>query len=193
MPPKNENIKGESNYLLNINNNGEFDIIFKLYYPRLLLIANNYVASKEEAEEIVQEVFIKLWKNRSGINIKTNNINGYLFKMVKNGCLDYLRKSKRKLDLHGSHKQIEDALNYEALSDNDASDIIVDELAEQIRHAIDLLPEKCKDVFVKSRIDGLAHKDISEKLHISVKTVENHIGRAIKHMRFHLQDYLNLF
>ncbi|WP_273275754.1 RNA polymerase sigma-70 factor [Maribacter polysiphoniae] len=193
MPLKNEKNRIASNYLLDIRKGEDFDIIFELYHPRLLHIARNYVSQKQDAEEIVQEVFIRLWENRSSIHIKTNNINGYLFKMVKNGCLDYLRKRKRVLARHGHNKQLEDALNYEALCDNDASEILVEELAGEIRNAINLLPEKCKEVFIKSRTEGLAHKDISEKLQISTKTVENHIGRALKHMRFHLQEYLNLF
>ncbi|UOB17137.1 RNA polymerase sigma-70 factor [Abyssalbus ytuae] len=179
-------------YCTNNINEVEFDTIFNLYYDKLLFIAKNYISRPEDAEEIVQDVFIKLWKKKKDLNININ-LNGYLFKMTKNACLDHLRKKSRQLQKHGHYEQIENWLNYNALSDNNASEIIQKELASQIIEAINILPEKCKHVFIKSRIEGLAHKDISEQLQISIKTVENHIGKALKHMRFHLQEFLHLF
>ncbi|CAM4323935.1 RNA polymerase sigma-70 factor [Zobellia nedashkovskayae] len=194
MPRDYKTIKSElSTHSLNINSDAEFEFIFNLYHSKLLHIANNYVIKKEEAEEIVQEAFIKLWQKRRDLNLQPNKINDYLFIMVKNGCLDHLRKKKRQLSLHGPTQQIEDRINYNALSDDVATSIIAKELTEQIVQAIDLLPPRCKNVFVKSRVEGLNHKEISEKLQISTKTIESHMGKALKHMRFHLQEYLHLF
>ena len=194
MPDKDKNI-GEKLYDLGLDSlNGEgFEIVFNLYYHRLLHVANHYVSQHEDAEEIVQEIFIKLWDRRNKLEINSNNIHGYLFKMVKNRCLDHLRKRSRRLSLYGHNGQIDDFLNFKALSDDQASNIIADELKEQIIRAIDLLPEKCKIIFLKSRSENLTYGDISNELQISVKTVENQIGKALKHMRFHLQEYLHLF
>ncbi len=169
-----------------------FETLFKLYHAKLLHIAKNYLSSEEDAEEIVQDVFVKLWKKKKTLEIHSN-FNSYLFKMVRNACLDQLRKDKRKVKRWGQDAAIEQHINYLALSDEASSLIIEQELAAQIEAAIQLLPDKCKQVFIKSRVQGLAHKDISEELDISVKTVENHITRAIKHMKLHLQEFLHLF
>lgn len=173
-------------------NEESFKVVFELYYPKLLHIASHYISSSSDAEEVVQDVFLKLWKERKSLQI-TTNFSGYLFTMTKNKCLDHLRKKSRQLKLHGSLEQIENWVNYKALSQTDTNSIIEKELYSQIQKAISLLPEKCKKVFIKSRLEGLAHKEISEELQISMKTVENHIGKALKHMRLHLQEFLHLF
>jgi len=194
MPDKDNNIGDRFCDLgLDLFTEEGFEIVFNLYYHRLLHVANHYVSQQEDAEEIVQEVFVKLWDKRKKLEIDSNNIHGYLFKMVKNRCLDHLRKRSRNLSLYGNPGQIEDFLNFKALSDQQASNIIADELKEQIIRAIDLLPERCKMIFLKSRAEDLTYRDISSELQISVKTVENQIGKALRHMRFHLQEYLHLF
>jgi len=194
MPYKNKNTSHEfSVFCSDILNGEEFKIIFNLYHDKLLHIARNYVSQQEDAEEIVQDIFIKLWNKRKNLKIDSNNISGYLFVMVRNGCLDHLRKRNKRLSLYGHDEPIEDFLNFSALSDEQASGIIAEELREQIEKAIDLLPEKCRMVFLKSRQENLTYGAISDQLHISVKTVENQIGKALKHMRFHLQEYLHLF
>lgn len=170
----------------------QFEDIFNLYHDKLLTIAKNYVMQEEDAKEIVLDAFLKLWKKRKDRNIHSH-LSGYLFVMVKNACLDHLRKKSRQLDLHGRSEQIENWINYQALSDKGATDILKNELEDQIKTGIALLPEKCRNVFIKSRVDGLSHKDISEELEISVKTVENQISKALKHMRLHLQEYLHIF
>ncbi|WP_086477763.1 MULTISPECIES: RNA polymerase sigma-70 factor [Arenibacter] len=170
----------------------QFEEIFDLYYKRLLHIAKSYVSGEEDAEEIVLDAFLTLWEKRKD-GVVLTNLSGYLFVTVKNRCLDHLRKKSRHLDQHGRSEQIEHWINYQALSNKGASSLLKDELEQQIRKAIALLPEKRRNVFVKSRVDGLSHRDISEELEISVKTVENQIGKALKHMRLHLQEFMHLF
>lgn len=182
----------DSIFIKNINEGNEeaFKILFELYYSKLLYMAKSYISNAEDAEEIVQDVFLKAWKKRKNI---TTNINGYLFKITKNSCLDYLRSKKSKLTTSHNILQLEAFINHSALSDENASTIIEQELAEKIQHSIELLPDKCKMVFVKSRMEGMKNKEISNELDISVKTVENHMSRAIKHMRFHLREFLSIF
>ncbi|WP_438711986.1 RNA polymerase sigma-70 factor [Aquimarina muelleri] len=179
-------------FIKNINegNKKAFKILFELYYSKLLYVAQNYVSNKEDAEEIVQDVFVKIWKKRKSISA---NINGYMFKVTKNSCLDYLRSQKTKLSSVNNTLQLEAFLNYKALADDISSSIIEKELEQKILRSINLLPEKCKEVFIKSRIDGLKNKEISGELDISVKTVENHMSKALKHMRLHLREFLSLF
>ncbi|MFD0861078.1 RNA polymerase sigma-70 factor [Sungkyunkwania multivorans] len=180
-------------FILSLNNGdaAAFEMLFRLYHSKLRFIASNYISQAEDSEEIVQDVFIKIWKRRKSLNIKTN-LNSYLFTTVKNTCLDHLRKQRRKTGFRHRLELLENTINYNALKDAAASAIIEKELALEIEKAIALLPEKCKQVFMKSRVQGMTNKAISEQLHISVKTVENHMTRALRHMRLHLQDFLHL-
>ncbi|MGM5470027.1 RNA polymerase sigma-70 factor [Flavobacteriaceae bacterium LMO-SS05] len=163
-----------------------FQLLFTLYRAKLLHFAYGYVSNKEDAEEIVQDVFIKLWKQE---DIHTN-FNGYIYKVTRNACLDYLRKKKLTLNIENNTVQIEAAINYAALADEQSSLLIENELEQAILKAIDQLPEKCKNVFILSKIEGFKHKDISKALNIRPKTVENHMTRALKFMRVSLKDFL---
>tara|TARA_R110001583_G_scaffold165450_1_gene318160 strand:+ start:238 stop:801 length:564 start_codon:yes stop_codon:yes gene_type:complete len=172
--------------LLNEGNANAFQLLFKLYRSKLLYISKNYISNKEDAEEIIQDVFLKVWSNK---NIQSN-VNGYLYAVTRNACLDYLRKKKLTLNIENNTQQIEACINYAAFADDLASSIVEKELEEAILVGIEFLPDKCKDVFVMSRIEGLKHKEISKELNISTKTVENHITKALKHMRVYLREFL---
>ncbi|WP_164914077.1 RNA polymerase sigma-70 factor [Aquimarina sediminis] len=179
-------------FIKNINDGDKetFKILFELYYGKLLYVVQCYISNKEDAEEVVQDVFIKTWKKRKSIN---SNINGYLFKVTKNSCLDYLRSKKHKLNSSNNVLQLEAYINHNALADRDTLSILEKELEQRIETSIELLPEKCKKVFMKSRIEGLKNREISDELNISVKTVENHMSKAIRHMRLHLREFLSFF
>ena len=178
--------------LIKKGNKEAYRLLYDLYYPKLLQIARGYIPKKEDAEELVQDVFLKVWKKRHTININTN-IDGYLFRMMRNACLDFLRSKKNALNINNNVTQLEAALNYKALTNDTASMILVKELELQIMKAIELLPEKCKTVFLKSRFEGLKTKEISEELQISHKTVEGHITKAIKHLQLHIKELLYFF
>ncbi|SEB74763.1 RNA polymerase sigma-70 factor, ECF subfamily [Tenacibaculum sp. MAR_2009_124] len=177
---------------LNIGDAEDSKTIFNLYYPRLLFFAKSYVKHHEDAEELVQDVFVKLFSKKEPIKVK-KNLNGLLFTMTRNSCLDFLRRKKRTLYIDDNILQKEYAINYKAIGDDDSMRMIEEELEDQIRIAIELLPEKCRNVFVKSRFEGAKNREISEDLNISIKTVENHITRALKHMKERLGDYLYFF
>lgn len=181
-------------FITRINQGDEkaYGVLFELYYDKLLYIAVSYVGNREDAQEIVQDVFVKIWKKGNLID-GNRNINNFLYLMTRNACLDFLRKRKSRLNIYRDTLQEEALVNYSALADDVSSSVIEKELEKQVLKALELLPEKCKTVFVKSRFEGLKRKEISEELHISVKTVENHLTRALKHMRVHLQEFLSLF
>ncbi len=166
-----------------------FQMLFKLYRSKLLHFAHSYISNKEDAEEIIQDVFVKVWKNETIYS----NLNGYIYKVTRNACLDHLRKKKLTLNIENNLSQIEASINYSALVDDVTSSIIEKELENAVLEAIEYLPKKCKNVFVLSRIDGLKHKEISKALNISTKTVENHIGKALKFMRLYLREFLTIF
>lgn len=159
-----------------------FEILFKLYYDKLLIFANSYLKNDNDAQEIVQNTFVKVWQGRSQIT-ENLNINAYLYKIVRNGCLDFLKHEKVKLNYQNNYKQIQASINYEALIDEASSDLIRQELNSQILKAIDYLPPSCKSIFIKSKIEGKKNKEIAEELQLSIRTVENQILKSTKIVR----------
>ncbi len=174
----------------NLNNEKLFDVLYELYAQKLFHIAFGYISTKEDAEEIVQDVFVKLWKQQEKID-SISNMTGYLYKMTRNACLDFLRSKKNKLAIESNIVQLQNLLNFQAFNNDTASAILEKEIQLQIDEGILGLPEKCRLVFTKSRIEGLRHKEIADTLDISTKTIENHITKALKHLKVHLKEYFN--
>ena len=190
-----ENNKSNATSFLSLLKKGDavaFETLFRLYFDKLIHIAKNYLVYKEDAEEAVQEVFLKLWEQKE--KLKTvSNINAYLYTMTKYTCVDKLRHEKVKRKYLEDNHQIKANMQNSFIKDETASLLIENELEQKIMQSIDLLPEKCRLVFVKSRMDGLKHHEIAKELGISLKTVDNHISKALRHMKLHLKDFLALF
>lgn len=169
---------------------GDFEKLYKLYYPKMFAFAKNYVPANEDAENIVQDVFLILWERKEEIEISFT-LTTYLFTLVKNRCLNFLR---HKLIEEEYNSQLKEELGFKlyALETFDYSYKSEEELQEVIRRALDTLPERCREVFIKSRIEGLKYKEISDELGISVNTVENQMVTALKKLRVALKDYLPL-
>lgn len=167
-----------------------FEQIYKQYYPKMFAFAKNYIPANEDAENIVQDVFLSLWERKQEIVISYTLVT-YLFTLVKNRCLNFLR---HKLIEEEFNSQMKEELRFklDALESMDYSYQSEKELQEVIRRALDSLPERCREVFIKSRIEGLKYKEISEELGISVNTVENQMVTAFKKLRVELKDYLPL-
>lgn len=182
-----QNVKIKS--LPPMGNEDDFNTMYSFYKPKLFTIAHSYIGNKEDAEEVVHDILIKLWEKREKLTV-TSNFTGYVYRMTRNACLDYLRSKKNRLSKESTSDQQEHWLNYSALSDDASSQIISQELQSVVERAIKHLPEKCKKVFVKSRMEGMAHKEISEQMEISPKTVENHISRALRELKQVLKEYL---
>lgn len=188
----NQVIKTHQEEIISLNESSKkdlFDVLHKLHYPLLLQIVNQYVPKNEDAEEVLQDAFMKIWDNIDQIDVN-NNVTGYLFRITRNTCLDFLRSKRHTLALQTNSLQQKNLLNFHALTNNTASAIIENELIDLINASIEELPEKCRLVFIKSRFEGKMHKQISSDLDISTKTVENHITKAIRHLRKSLKDYL---
>ena len=141
-------------------------------------------------ENIVQDVFLVLWEKKDELELSCT-LTTYLFTLVKNRCLNFLR---HKLIEEEYNAQMKEELGFKlyALESMEYSYHSEKELQEIIQRALDTLPERCREVFIKSRIEGLKYKEISEELGISVNTVENHIVTALKKLRVELKDYLPL-
>ena len=152
--------------------------------------ARNYISANEDVENIVQDVFLVLWEKKDELELSCT-LTTYLFTLVKNRCLNFLR---HKLIEEEYNTQLKDELGFKlyALESLEYSYHSEKELQEIIQRALDTLPERCREVFIKSRIEGLKYKEISDELGISVNTVENHIVTALKKLRVELKDYLPL-
>ncbi len=161
-----------------------FDHFFNYYYPGLVLYADRFLNNLHLAEEIVQSVFMKLWKDRRALDIHSS-VKAYLFRSVQNKCLDMLKHKK----VRNKHT-LEMMRSAENVREETWETYIETELAALILEAVDKLPPECKKIFRYSRIRNYSYKDISEKLGISVKTVENQIAKALKRLRIELKDYL---
>lgn len=183
-------LKGESNknqFLLSELQNGQeraFDYIFCRYYKALCAQANAYVKDLDKAQSLVQECFIKLWENRENAG-EIKNLATYLAFMVRNQCIDYLRKEKSLKNLH------ETAEMQNTIGDSMGS-ILAREFEERLVIILSSVPERSRMAFEYSRFENFTYKEISIKMGISVKAVEALISRALKILRKELIDYLHI-
>lgn len=163
-----------------------FEMIFRNYYQPLCNYAYTFLQDKEDAEEIVQSTFLLVWEKRDALAIRTS-VKPYLYAMVRNACLNVLKHEKVKQRFAGEEIAMADR-SHDDVSQHVASN----ELELRIKVAMNELPEQCRMVFKLSRFEELKYAEIAEQLNISVKTVENHMGKALKIMREQLKDYLPL-
>ncbi len=175
--------------IMNDISNGDvkaFEDLFKTFFPELSFYAIRFVEDMETAEEIIQDIFFNIWENRAKLKINTS-IKSYLYTTVRNTCLNLIKHKKveNKYREHFSRKLQSDELD-------ESKWIETSDLQEKISDAINKLPEKRQIIFKMSRFEELSYKEIASKLDISVKTVENQMGSALKFLREELKDYLPL-
>lgn len=151
-----------------------FSELYLTYYSKLVRFAKEFVIQEEDAENITQDVFTILWEKRDFI-AHIDNMNAYLFRLVRNRCLDYL---KHKVFEQRYVESVQTFYEVDVAEDNDTEILI--------RAAINSLPKRCRDIFLLSRVEGLKYKEISEQLGISVNTVECQMGIALKKLRVKL-------
>jgi RNA polymerase sigma-70 factor (ECF subfamily) len=143
------------------------------------------VKDQDEAADIVQQSFIVLWQKRNDIQIHSS-VRAYLYKVIYNTCIDHLRGNAARLSRQ--KKAIE------MKPDVDDTNLVTQkELQETIEQAVNKLPAQCARIFRMSRGENLKYRQIADKLHISEKTVENQIGKALQLLRIYLKDYLPVF
>ena len=163
-----------------------FEMLFRTYYKPLCNYAYTFTQDKDEAEEIVQATFLSVWEKRRSIQIQTT-VKPYLYAMVRNACLNVIKHEKIK-QKHASEELALGEEAYEAVTQS----VHTSELETQIHKAMEKLPEQCRLVFKLSRFEELKYAEIATQLDISIKTVENQMGKALKIMREQLKDYLPL-
>lgn len=168
-------------------NQPAFEMIFKTYYKPLCLYAYSFLNDKNEAEEVVQTTFIKIWEKKNELNVQSS-LKAYLYSMVRNGCLNVIKHEKVK-QLHAQRHVQETESSRELVEEK----VLSNDLETKIHLAMKALPEQCRLVFQLSRFEELKYQEIADQLQISVKTVENQMGKALKIMRTQLKEYLPVY
>lgn len=161
-----------------------FESIFRSYYARLCNFAYSFLEDKDESEEVVQSTFLTIWEKHDSIDINVS-LKSYLYRAVNNSCLNRIKHVKVKT----AHKESTMG-NVQDFNDDASENLISKELEHQIEVAINSLPPKCEMVFRLSRFENLSYAEIAQQMDISVKTVENHMIKALKVLREELKDYL---
>lgn len=177
-----QSLKGDRN---------SFKSIFQEYYQPLCHLSIQYLEDEEEAKGVVQEAFVKLWEIRQNLE-PDSNIRNFLFTLVKNSCLNLLKRRQILLRHHEKIRRLEMHFQYESLARMGDDYLEFNELKEKIDIAIRKLPEHCRVVFEMSRFEELKNREIAEKLGVTQKTVEAHLTKALKILRRELKDYLPL-
>ena len=162
---------------------GAFEALFRAQYAPLVRHAARMTGSTAEAEELVQEVFLQLWSRRDALAIRESPV-AYLYRGVRNRALNAVR-----------HERV--VRNWAAAQPPEASEPAVasadtaaeDEVARAVRDAIAALPERCREIFLLSREQGLTYAQIAATLELSIKTVETQMGRALKSLRERLAAF----
>jgi RNA polymerase sigma-70 factor (ECF subfamily) len=166
------------------------ELLFSIYFPRLNDFAKNVVKDDGISQDIVQEVFVKVWEKRD--EIESLNLEAFLFRLVRNRCIDYIKHLKvvnnRMQEIHISSKY-EELYRIDFIG-NEPYVLIEKELKTKIENTIQDLPDRCREVFILSRMNGLKNKEIAEKLNINIKNVERHLNRALQSFRANFSEEL---
>gem|GEM_PF-1068109 len=168
----------------------EFEKIYNRFFSFFYQVAFHFLHQEEDAKEVVQESFIKLWEK----NVYTKSepeIKNYLFIIVRNRCLNLLRDQRRNLRETNIPDYLVASINYKLLNETGEDILLCQELSEKIQVAIAGLTPQCKAVFSLSRFEDMSNSEIAQKLNISIKAVEASMTRALKKLREELSPYLS--
>ncbi|HVI49398.1 MAG TPA: RNA polymerase sigma-70 factor [Chitinophaga sp.] len=161
-----------------------FEHLFKENHAQCIAFATHYTGNAHEAEEIVQQVFLRIWEKRDSISI-SGPVKAYLFSAIRNTAISQWRKDNVRSEretFYGTARE----------TATQASDQ-VKELETLYHKALERLPDRCREVFVLSRQQNMKYSEIAATMNISVKTVENQMGKALRILHAELKEYLPLF
>ncbi|MDP4208831.1 MAG: RNA polymerase sigma-70 factor [Bacteroidota bacterium] len=171
------------------SDNKAFELMFRRFYDTLYLYALGILKNEAEAQEIVNDVFLRIWQKRDKIQINYG-IKPYLFRSVFNASTDCLRQ--KQASGQRSFIEIDDQI-MEMVGVNEEyifNMLQLEEVEHDVHEAINQLPKQCREIFCSSRFELLTYNEISERFNISVNTVKTQIGRAIDSLRQQLGEYL---
>ncbi len=173
----------QTNKILNFKDLAVFDNIYRTYWAELFDVAYKRVQSTEKAEEIIQDLFVELWEKREQIEVK-ESVETFLFGALKFRILNYLRNEK----VRETHLQVIRGETV-AVTNNLEEEIYLNDLESAYQNQVNNLPDKCRAAFELSRQEQLSFKEIALKLNVSVNTVEKHVGKALRVLRYNLKDF----
>jgi RNA polymerase sigma-70 factor (ECF subfamily) len=169
--------------LLQQGDQSAFDSLYRRYWRKLYLLAYQKLRSRELAEELVQDLFISLWMKRENLQIH-GSVGAYLGMATRYTIIKFFEKERVQ-------QQYQQSAALRPMYANTTEDeVFFHDLQEVIEQEISKLPEKCRQVFQLSRHENLSQKEISLRMDISEKTVENHIGKALRLLRLSLKDFI---
>ena len=176
----------DSGKLYALDDTGEqaFEQVFKTNFRNLHAYAHTIIRDEIMAEEIVQNVFCRLWEKKSKVDIQTS-LTAYLFKSVYHESLNYLKHLKVRA-AYSRYAQVQ--MNNH--SDHAEKKILLGDLESKLNKALSELPEQCRTIFQMSRFEELKYQEIADRMGLSVKTIENQMGKALKLLRLKLVDFL---
>ena len=159
-----------------------FQVIFNEYYPVLTVFARKFLADHDMAKEVVQDMFVQFYEKRESLNIQTS-LKSYLYQSVRNGCLNMIKQDK-------THQKHHEEILKSGQEDIEWTDQMEQaELEQKVYNIIADLPPRCRQVFLLSRQEDLSNREISEKLNISIRTVETQISKALKILRIEIDSF----
>ena len=160
-----------------------FNKVFRRYYAPLTRFCVRFVGDSDQAAEIVQDLFVRIWTNREKLAV-TTSFESYMLRSVRNSAITYINRER-------SHTDVNERLYADDSDANDPSETLQsNNLEASYQKVLATMPEKRREVFLASRFDGLKYTEIAEKLGLSQKTVEAHMSAAIKQLREGLKEYL---
>ncbi len=171
-----------------------FETLFRKYFQDLLNYAGFYIGDKQLAEDIVQDIFLKLWRSRRSLNIKIS-IRGYLIKWIHNECISFLRHETARHKHSEVHrmKLREAQIMNRLFSETGLNLLFEKEIDVLVLNALEKLPDQTRRIYLLSRDQHLTNKEIAKSFHLTEKSIEYHITRALELLRIALKDYLVVF
>lgn len=167
--------------ILKLVNKANFEQWFDQYYDGMYRYCLTMIKDSQEAEDIVQSVFLEIWKEKEKLEIHTS-IQAFLYKGVYFKCMNKIKSEK-----------VESKYLQTRINDSESSDpAIYEEVSNIIDQALTALPEQCRKIFMMSRFDGMRYNEIANTLNLSPKTIENQMGKALKTMRAALSEHLQI-
>jgi RNA polymerase sigma-70 factor (ECF subfamily) len=170
-------MENEKDILSKIATNDEtaFKQVFEYYYPKVKTFLEQFISDADEAMDLAQNIFIKIWLQRSNLT-EIRSFGAFLYTMTRNAAIDYGRTHKIKIPL--TEVELKGKDDYET-----ESEFYAKEVEAQVAHMIRKMPQKRRRVFIMSRLEGRSYTEIAYMMNISKKTVENHINLALKELR----------
>ncbi|MDR1675278.1 MAG: RNA polymerase sigma-70 factor [Tannerella sp.] len=174
-----------------------FEQVYLSHCPGMVRFAMEYVSSREDAENIVHDAFAELWEVRRNYLNRKNHLLAFLFTAIKNKCIDWLRHQivmREAENMLQEEYRLSMQIKFNSLDVFDQDVFASEESVEAlVNRAIQSLPEKCREIFIKSKLEGMKQSRIAEELHISIHTVETQMGIAYRKLKEELKNFFPLF